>query len=256
MFGLAQLYQLRGRIGRSKLRGYAYLTHDPRRALSQTAQQRLHVIETLDSLGAGFSLASHDMDIRGAGNLLGEEQSGHIREVGVELYQQMLQDAVAAARGGDGEAEAESWTPQINLGMSVLIPDDYVADLHVRLDLYRRVSRLVDEAEIESFAAELIDRFGPLPTEVENLLTVVALKRLCREAAVDRLDAGPKGAVIAFRDNLFPHPDRLVAFISQQKGAMKVRPDQRLVVLRPWESVPTRVDGARKLMRRLASLAA
>ena len=258
MFGLAQLYQLRGRIGRSKVRGYAYLTYAPKRVLSQTAQQRLHVIETLDSLGAGFSLASHDMDIRGAGNLLGEEQSGHIREVGVELYQQMLEDAVAAARSGqagDG-LEEQQWTPQINLGMSVLIPDSYVADLHVRLDLYRRASRLADPAELDAFAAELIDRFGPLPAEVENLLTLIALKQLCRQAGVERLDVGPRGAVVAFRNNRFARPERLVEFISSRAGSMKLRPDHRLVYVRPWDSTDSRVRGARTLVKDLAALAA
>ena len=244
MFGLAQLYQLRGRIGRSKQRGYAYLTHDPQRALTETAQQRLHVIETLDSLGAGFSLASHDMDIRGAGNLLGEEQSGHIREVGVELYQQLLQEAVEAARGSAAEEAEDQWTPQINLGMPVLIPETYVPDLQVRLDLYRRVAALVDDGEREQFAAEVIDRFGALPPEVENLLTVVALKQFCKEAGVERLDAGPKGAVITLRGNAFPRPDRLIDYISRQGEAMRVRPDQKLVVQRAWDNEQTRVGGA------------
>ncbi|NBC32371.1 MAG: transcription-repair coupling factor [Alphaproteobacteria bacterium] len=256
MFGLAQLYQLRGRIGRSKVRGYAYLTYQPRRTLSKTSQQRLNVIETLDTLGAGFSLASHDMDIRGAGNLLGEEQSGHIREVGAELYQQLLQEAVAAAKDAETEEAAEQWTPQINLGMPVLIPEDYVADLHVRLDLYRRVARLVDQSEIDSFAAELVDRFGTLPGEVENLLTVVALKQLCRAAGVERLDAGPRGAVVTFRNNSFAKPDRLVAYLTKQAGAAKLRPDHKLVVTRAWDDLATRIQGARKFMQNLAKLAA
>src|SRR3546814_889717 len=170
MFGLAQLYQLRGRIGRSKLRGYAYFTLPPGRILSTAAEKRLHVMQTLDSLGAGFQLASHDLDIRGAGNLLGEEQSGHIREVGIELYQQMLEEAVMTARAGGAAAEAaEGFTPQINIGMPVLIPDRYVADLNLRLGLYRRLSNLVDRAEIDAFAAELVDRFGPLPPEVHKI---------------------------------------------------------------------------------------
>jgi len=192
MFGLAQLYQLRGRIGRSKVRGYAYLTYRSDKPLSAVAQQRLHVIETLDTLGAGFTLASHDMDIRGAGNLLGEEQSGHIREVGIELYQQLLEEAVAATRGEVDDMAGE-WAPQINLGIPVLIPEDYVPDLQVRMDLYRRVAKLVDRAEIDSFAAELIDRFGSLPDEVENLLTLISLKWLCKQAGIDKLDAGPRG---------------------------------------------------------------
>ncbi|MGP1394229.1 MAG: transcription-repair coupling factor [Inquilinaceae bacterium] len=256
MFGLAQLYQLRGRIGRSKIRGYAYLTYAPDRALSAVAQRRLHVIETLDTLGAGFTLASHDMDIRGAGNLLGEEQSGHVREVGAELYQQMLEEAVAAARGGSDGEEADAWTPQINLGMAVLIPEPYVADLHVRLDLYRRIARLVDQAEIDSFAAELIDRFGPLPPEVENLLILIHLKRMCRDAGVERLEAGPKGAVLSFRNNSFAHPDRLIDFIARRAGAVRLRPDHKLVYAGTWTSAAARVDGVRRIMTDLTKMAA
>ena len=257
MFGLAQLYQLRGRIGRSKQRGYAYLTLPPGRLLSATAEKRLHVMQTLDTLGAGFTLASHDMDIRGAGNLLGEEQSGHIREVGIELYQQMLEEAVAAARGRQAEeAEAqESWTPTINLGTSVLIPEQYVPDLSVRLGLYRRLSTLVDRQEIETFAAELIDRFGPLPEEVENLLEIIAIKRLCRDAGVEKVDAGPKGAVIAFRGDSFQNPEGLVRFIQNEAGQVTLRPDHRLVYKRNWETAQQRFSGVRRLLDTLAKLA-
>jgi transcription-repair coupling factor (superfamily II helicase) len=258
MFGLAQLYQIRGRVGRSKQRGYAYLTWQQKTALSATATQRLHVIETLDSLGAGFQLASHDMDIRGAGNLLGEEQSGHIREVGVELYQQMLDEAVAAARQTAKGAVAgeEAWSPQIALGMPVLIPEEYVGDLSVRLSLYRRVSDLRDRAEIDAFAAEMIDRFGKLPPEVENLLRLVELKRLCKEAGVAQLDAGPKGAVVGFRGNSFRNPAALVAFLHKQAGTAKLRPDHKLVLLRPWDSPETRMDGVRSLLQTLGQMAA
>ncbi|WP_236024880.1 transcription-repair coupling factor [Arenibaculum pallidiluteum] len=259
LFGLAQLYQLRGRVGRAKVRAYAYLTYAPRTVLSTTAQQRLHVIETLDSLGAGFQLASHDMDIRGAGNLLGEEQSGHIKEVGVELYQHLLEEAVAAARAGvdAGAGEGgEAWTPTINLGMPVLIPETYVADLNVRLGLYRRLSDLVDRAEVDAFAAELIDRFGPLPAEVENLLQVIAIKQLCRQAHVERVDAGPKGALLSFRANSFPHPDRLVVYIGKQAGTVKLRPDFKLVLSRSWDETAQRVKGVHRLMQDLAKLAA
>ncbi|HSK38177.1 MAG TPA: transcription-repair coupling factor [Arenibaculum sp.] len=258
MFGLAQLYQLRGRVGRSKVRGYAYLTYAPRTVLSQTAQQRLHVIETLDSLGAGFQLASHDMDIRGAGNLLGEEQSGHVKEVGVELYQHMLEEAVAEARaGGVGTGGGpERWTPAINLGMPVLIPEVYVPDLNVRLGLYRRLSELVDRAEVDAFAAELIDRFGPLPDEVENLLQVIAIKQLCRQANIERVDAGPKGALLGFRNNSFSHPDKLVVYLTQQAGTAKLRPDFKLVCMRSWDDTAQRVAGVHRLMQDLAKLAA
>ncbi len=256
-FGLAQLYQLRGRVGRSKVRAYAYLTLPPRQKLTPTAEKRLEVMQTLDSLGAGFSLASYDLDIRGAGNLLGAEQSGHIREVGVELYQQMLEEAVADARGlGREEAAEEEWSPQINLGMAVLIPDQYVADLNLRLGLYRRLSRLADEAEIEGFAAELIDRFGALPPEVENLLQTVTIKQMCRRAGVERVEAGPKGAVVSFRDDQFANPGGLVAFLQTQMGSAKLRPDHRLVFRRGWEDSAARLRGVRGLIGDLASIAA
>ena len=239
------------------MRAYAYLTYAPQTALSETAQQRLHVIETLDTLGAGFTLASHDMDIRGAGNLLGEEQSGHIREVGTELFQQMLEEAVAAVRGGDLPGAADDqWTPQINLGMPVLIPEVYVTDLHVRLELYRRLARLVDQAEIDGFAAELIDRFGPLPGEVENLLNVIALKQLCKAVGVEKLEAGPKGAVLSFRNNRFARPERLVDFIARRASAIKLRPDHKLVFQSSWDSTQARVQGAHRLMQDLAAMAA
>lgn len=256
MFGLSQLYQLRGRVGRSKVRAYAYLTLPTDRTLSETARRRLDVMQTLDTLGAGFSLASHDLDIRGAGNLLGEEQSGHIREVGVELYQQMLEDAVAAAReAGTGAAPKEEWTPQITLGAPILIPEEYVADLGIRLGLYRRIAAMVDPQEIEAFAAELIDRFGPLPNEVENLLEAITLKRLCRDAGVEKFDAGPKGAVVTFRDNAFANPAGLVAFITDQSGTVALRPDHKLVFRRDWSDAQKRMTGARRFMRRLAEIA-
>ena len=255
MFGLAQLYQLRGRVGRSKARGYAYLTYAPDAPLSATAQKRLEVIQTLDQLGAGFQLASHDMDIRGAGNILGEEQSGHIREVGVELYQQMLEDAVAAARAGGEEALAsERWIPQINIGLSVLIPDEYVSDLNVRLGLYRRLADGANGQDTEAIAAEMIDRFGPLPPEVENLLQTVAIKHLCRQAGVAKVDAGPKGAVLGFHQDTFSHPDRLIAWITRQNGTVKVRPDQKLVLMRAWDDMEQRLTGLKKVLGALAGL--
>ena len=253
-FGLAQLYQLRGRIGRSKLRGYCYLTLPPDRVLTDAAEKRLEVMRTLDTLGAGFSLASHDLDIRGAGNLLGEAQSGHIREVGVELYQQMLEEAVAEARG-TADAVATDWVPQIAVGLPVLIPTGYVSDLDVRLGLYRRIARLADRAETDSFAAELIDRFGPLPDEVETLLHVVAVKQQCRRAGIDKLDAGPKGAVIAFRDDAFANPAGLIRYIQDDPGRTKLRPDHRLVVGRGWASAVRRLDGVRELVDTLAAIA-
>ena len=257
-FGLSQLYQLRGRIGRSKVRAYAYFTLPPRARPTEAAEKRLKVLQSLDSLGAGFSLASHDLDLRGAGNLLGEEQSGHIREVGFELYNQMLEEALATARSGAaGElsAGAQDWSPQINLGTAVLIPDYYVADLDVRLGLYRRLAHLEDEAEIDAFAAELIDRFGALPEEVKNLLAIVTIKRLCRAANVAKIDAGPGGASVVFRNDQFANPGGLVQFINDNRGSAKLRPDHKLVYQRQWDEAEDRLKGTNFLVRKLAGLA-
>jgi transcription-repair coupling factor (superfamily II helicase) len=257
MFGLAQLYQLRGRVGRSKQRAYCYLTLPPRAILTAAAEKRLEVMQSLDALGAGFTLASHDLDIRGAGNLLGEEQSGHIREVGVELFQQLLEEAVATARGeGDEDTVDGDWSPQINIGTAVLIPESYIADLDVRLGLYRRLASLTDRGEIEAFAAELIDRFGSLPNEVENLLEIVAIKQFCKQAGIAKLDTGPKGAVLSFHNDRFARPEALVAYIQKQPGQVTLRPDHRLVFRRDWTEPDARLKGARRLVIQLAKMAA
>ena len=256
MFGLAQLYQLRGRIGRGKIRAYAYLTLPPGKILSETAQRRLEVMQTLEQLGAGFTLASYDLDIRGAGNLLGEEQSGHIREVGVELYQHLLEEAIATAKGGGAAAaDAQEWTPQITIGTSVLIPESYVADLNVRLGLYRRIANLLDRNEIESFAAELIDRFGTLPPEVDNLLEIIAIKNLCREAGIEKVDAGQKGVAFSFHANRFANPTGLVRYIESQAGTAKLRPDHRLVIVRDWYDTRERIRGVIQVLQKLKEIA-
>ena len=202
--------------------------------ITPQAERRLKVLQSLDTLGAGFQLASHDLDIRGAGNLLGEEQSGHIKEVGFELYQQMLEEAVLSLKAGITAPVADRWSPQITIGTPVLIPEDYVADLSVRLALYRRLAEIEDEREIESFAAEMVDRFGTLPKEVDHLLQIVGIKALCRRANVEKVDAGPKGVVLSFRDNQFANPEGLIAFIREQGADAKIRNDkngQRLVLL-------------------------
>jgi len=256
MFGLAQLYQLRGRIGRGKTRAYAYLTVPPGRALNEAAAKRLEVMQTLDTLGAGFQLASHDLDIRGAGNLLGEEQSGHIREVGIELYQQLLEEAVAAARDRSQEAERAEWSPQLNLGIPVLIPEEYVPDLSVRMGLYRRLGGLTSQAEIDSFAAELVDRFGRTPVEAEFLLNTVALKLLCRAAGVEKIDAGEKALVFSFHDNKFARPERLIGWIQKNAPLVKLRPDHRVIVQRVWTDERQRLSGVTSIVSSLAKLAA
>jgi transcription-repair coupling factor (superfamily II helicase) len=259
MFGLAQLYQLRGRVGRSKARAYAYLTTPVDKTLTEAADKRLKVLQSLDSLGAGFQLASHDLDIRGGGNLLGEEQSGHIREVGVELYQQMLEDAVADLRAGGGAealVEARGWSPQINTGAAVLIPEAYVPDLNVRLALYRRVSDAEKLEDREALAAELIDRFGPLPDEAESLLKIVGIKGLCRQAHVAKIDAGPKGVVVTFRGDSFPNPAGLVQAMQSRLGDWKLRPDQKLAVKGDWPTPQAQLGAAERVAKELAKLAA
>jgi transcription-repair coupling factor (superfamily II helicase) len=255
MFGLGQLYQLRGRVGRGKQRGYAYLTWPASHRLSAAAEKRLTVMQTLDTLGAGFTLASHDLDIRGAGNLLGDEQSGHIREVGIELYQQMLEDAVADIRAGEGRrtGQERDWTPGISLGLPVLIPETYVRDLPVRLGLYRRIGALASDAETEAMAAELVDRFGPLPKEVDNLLGVVGLKRSCREAGVEKLDAGPKGMVVSFRGNVFRNPAGLIRWLSGKGGLVRLRPDHKLAIARDMD-VAARLKFARDTLEALVRI--
>ncbi|HLH94598.1 MAG TPA: transcription-repair coupling factor [Xanthobacteraceae bacterium] len=255
-FGLAQLYQLRGRVGRSKVRAYALLTLPAERKITQQAERRLKVLQSLDTLGAGFQLASHDLDIRGAGNLLGDEQSGHIKEVGYELYQQMLEEAVSSLKAGLSAPAADQWSPQITIGMPVMIPESYVADLPVRLALYRRLAELETEQDIAAFGAELTDRFGSAPSEVEHLLQIVAIKQLCRQANVEKIEAGPKGAVISFRDNVFANPDRLIRFIREQGPDAKVRPDMKVVFFHDWDKPEQRLKGTMAIMRSLARLAA
>jgi transcription-repair coupling factor (superfamily II helicase) len=256
MFGLAQLYQIRGRVGRSKTRAYCFLTTKPRSPLTPAASKRLRLLGSLDSLGAGFTLASQDLDLRGAGNLLGEEQSGHIREVGYELYQQMLEETIARLRAGELESLPSDgdWSPQLNLGVPVMIPEAYVPDLDVRLGLYRRLAGLSTKVELEGFAAELIDRFGKMPKEVNTLLLVVRIKAVCKRAGIAKLDVGPKGATAQFHGDRFANPAGLVQFLQEQKGQARIR-DNRVVVLRDWASEAERIKGAFAVARDLAEKA-
>jgi transcription-repair coupling factor (superfamily II helicase) len=255
MFGLAQLYQLRGRVGRSKIRAYALFTLPAKKQITPQAEKRLKVLQTLDTLGAGFQLASHDLDLRGSGNLLGDEQSGHIKEVGYELYQQMLEEAVTALKAGLEEPAEEAWSPNITLGSPVTIPETYVSDLTLRLSLYRRLSTLESDEEIETFAAEMIDRFGPMPAEAKQLMKLVSIKALCRRAHVEKVDAGPKGVIIAFRDNSFANPQGLVRYIAEQRSEAKVRPDMKIVFIRDFDSTDERLEGTRLIMRTLVEIA-
>ncbi|TAJ33305.1 transcription-repair coupling factor [Bosea sp. (in: a-proteobacteria)] len=255
MFGLAQLYQLRGRVGRSKTRAYALFTVPASRKLTDHAEKRLKVLQSLDTLGAGFQLASHDLDIRGAGNLLGDEQSGHIKEVGYELYQQMLEEAVAALKAGIEFETETQWSPAIQIGAPVTIPEGYIGDLSLRLSLYKRLSTMDDDDELQSFGAELVDRFGPLPEEVNQLLEIVAIKALCKRANVEKVEAGPKGIIVAFRGNEFANPEGLVSYVAKIGTLAKVRPDMRLVFIDDFETAEQRLKGTRRLLTDLVRIA-
>jgi transcription-repair coupling factor (superfamily II helicase) len=255
MFGLAQLYQLRGRVGRAKTRAYAIFTVPANRTMTVQAERRLKVLQSLDTLGAGFQLASHDLDIRGAGNLLGDEQSGHIKEVGYELYQQMLEDAVAQLKAGIEEPAEEQWSPTIAIGTPVMIPEHYIGDLSLRLGLYRRLSTLEDDGEIDAFGAELVDRFGPLPSEVDQLLRIMKIKVLCRRANVEKVEGGPKGIIVSFRDNAFANPAALVSYVAEQGSFAKVRPDMKIVFIRDVEDPTERMKATAGILRNLVHIA-
>ncbi len=256
-FGLAQLYQLRGRVGRSKTRAYAYLTHSDKFILSPNAEKRLKVLGDLDSLGAGFQIASHDLDIRGAGNLVGDEQSGHIKEVGFELYQSMLEDAIAEAKSGGGLASitVDKFSPQITVDAPIMIPEDYVPDLSLRMALYRRLNDAADKETVESFAAEMIDRFGPLPEPTENLLKLMEIKQLARLAGVEKIEVGPKGALVSFFKDRAPNVEGLIAYAQKLGDTARLRPDCKMVINRVWNNPAGRLNGAFQLARGLAKLA-
>jgi transcription-repair coupling factor (superfamily II helicase) len=256
-FGLAQLYQLRGRVGRSKTRAYAYLTQPADRVLSETAEKRLKVLSDLDSLGAGFQLASHDLDIRGAGNLVGDEQSGHIREVGFELYQSMLEEAILAVRAqAQGLAKPRSrFSPQITIDAPILIPEDYVPDLSVRMALYRRLNDLEEAGDIEGFAAEMVDRFGPVPAPTENLLRLIEIKQNAMIAQVSKIEVGPRGALVSFHENRPPNVPGLLAYVEKLGGVAKLRPDSKLVITRNWADPKAKLSGCLQLSKGLANIA-
>lgn len=256
-FGLAQLYQLRGRVGRSKTRAYAYMTHEANRVLTETAEKRLKVLGDLDSLGAGFQLASHDLDIRGAGNLVGDEQSGHIKEVGFELYQSMLEDAILEARA-DSQGLAKprgSFSPQITIDAPILIPDDYVPDLSVRMALYRRLNELEEGQDVEGFAAEITDRFGTIPEPTQNLLKLIQIKQNALVAQVAKIEVGARGTLVSFHEDRPPNVPGLLAYVAKLGETAKLRPDSKLVINRVWHDPASRLNGCLQLSKGLANLA-
>lgn len=259
-FSLSQLYQLRGRVGRSKERAYAYLTTNPQQVITKHARRRLDVMQTLDKLGAGFSLASYDMDIRGAGNLLGDAQSGHIKEVGVELYQDLLKQAVESAKlekqsgGEDGGKSLDQWSPQISIGTNILIPNSYVEDLSIRLSLYRRIGSLHTKDDINELHVELVDRFGPIPATVTNLLELVAIKQLCKQLNIEKIDAGDKGFALSFRQDHFAEPEALIGWITAQRGRVQLKANHRLIIKADLTQISQRSQMAQKFLSSLLCL--
>jgi transcription-repair coupling factor (superfamily II helicase) len=197
-FGLAQLHQLRGRVGRGRRRGTAYLLTDPDEKLSAATQKRLRTLETLDRLGAGFAISARDLDLRGAGDLLGDEQTGHVKLIGLGLYQHLLERALKSARG---EPVEEDWSPDLRLGVTGMFPAEYVPEEEVRLNLYARLAEFTSHEEIADFEDEIADRFGPPPQSVVRLFALARLNCRCRVLEIARLDAGPQAIALTFRPN-------------------------------------------------------
>ena len=240
MFGLGQLYQLKGRVGRSDKRAYAYYLLSNKRTMTSNAEKRLYAIQSLEGLGAGFSLAAHDLDIRGAGNLLGDEQSGQIKEVGVSLYQQLLNEAVSDLKGIT--KSKKNILPQINIQAPALIPENYILDLSVRLQTYRRLGNLKENNEFESFGIELIDRFGAIPKELNYLIKVMKIKLNCEGAGIQRIDSGINGATLEVINNGYIDPEKFIGWLKSSIYDVKIRTDQKINISYKWNSIEERLD--------------
>ncbi len=256
-FGLAQLHQLRGRVGRSKHRAYAYLLVPPEHNLTEDARKRLEAFEQLGDLGAGFSLATHDLEIRGAGNILGDEQSGQIREVGFELYNQMLRDAIQGLANSTPQPmhleEPEEILPTISLHLSTHIPHLFVPDVHQRLTLYKRIAELLTADEIMEMRAELLDRFGPLPESIDNLLRLVGIKRSCRQLKILKLEAGPKGASLQFHPQPNVNPSAIIELIQKGGGSVVFNHQTNTLGIknRLWDEEEIRLQALEHLLEKL-----
>ena len=252
-FGLSQLYQLRGRVGRGKARAYAYLIINDDSLLTNNARKRLEVMQTLDNLGAGFSLASYDMDIRGAGNLLGEEQSGHIKEVGIELYQSLLKAAIEI-NSVEGILNINVWSPQIQIGVSSKIPESYIEDVSLRLSMYRRIAVLKSEEEIEIIKQELVDRFGNLPKEVSTLLEIINIKQYCKNTNVYKIDAGKNGINLKFYNDIFPKPENLLKYITKNSERILVNSDQSIIIKKNMSNKNERIGLVKEELKIISDL--
>ena len=248
MLGLSQLYQLRGRVGRGKVRGYAYLTLMNDKVTTKHSWQRLEILQNIDSLGAGFTIASHDMDLRGFGNLVGDEQSGHIKEVGSELYQEMLNEAISELKNQNSSEKQLDFTPSINLGIAVYIPTNYIGDSSLRLAIYRRTANLKNRSEIEAFRDEIIDRFGLLPEEFNNLLKIVEIKNICYSLKIESLDCGSGGFVVKFNKN-FDVADIVMPFVQKFPRHAKIKPDNKLVFIKDLKNSADILEEAKEFLK-------
>jgi transcription-repair coupling factor (superfamily II helicase) len=252
-FGLAQLHQLRGRVGRSHHRAYAYLIVPDRRAMTADAEKRLEAIASLEELGAGFTLATHDLEIRGAGELLGEEQSGQIEEVGFSLYTELLERAVTALKSGklpDFDLTSEH-DAEIELHIPALIPDDYIGDVHTRLTLYKRIAGARDPDSLRELQVEMIDRFGLLPDPVKQLFAVTAIKLGANALGVRKLDLGDKGGRILFKPQPNIDPLRVIKLIQTQPKVYALDGQDKLKIRLELPGAAERIGSARDLLRSL-----
>ncbi len=260
MFGLSQLYQLRGRVGRGKVRGYCYLMLDSRKKVKDEAQKKLEVMQNLDSLGVGFTVATHDMDIRGSGNLLGDEQSGHVKETGVELYQQMLLETIEDLKN-NSEIKSETvkvedidYTVQIKLGISLLISEEYIADLPLRMSFYKKIAAIKSDEDAMNLIDEMNDRFGKVPAEVINLTEISKIKYSCRKLGIDRLESVSEGIVVGFRNNQFREPDKLLAMIFASKNKIKLHGGQRVLFVMEAGLSENKISAVFSVIKKLESL--
>ena len=227
-FGLSQLYQLRGRIGISNIEAFCFYTVKDINGITENAYKRLMLLKKFNSRGSSFNLSSHDLDMRGSGNIIGDAQSGHIREVGLELYHKLLKDKILELKSDTSTVDNE-WSPQINLGLSVLIPEKYMPNLNTRLFYYPQLAYLSSSEELSKIKEEMSERFGEAPKEVEHLYNITELRIICKQLKIEKFDIGNKGLTIKFKNNHFEKTDQLVEFMSQYKYDLKLRSDQTLV---------------------------
>ena len=253
-FGLAQLHQLRGRVGRSHHRAYAYMIAPPRATMTADAVKRLEAIDSLEDLGSGFTLATHDLEIRGAGELLGDVQSGQIQEIGFSLYTELLGRAVDSLRAGeepDLEAPLHAGT-DINLHIPALLPDDYVPDVHLRLILYKRISAAADAADLRELQVELIDRFGLLPDATRNLIRVAALRKQATQLGIEKIDAADGGGYIVFGEDSRIDPLALIKLVQNDSRRYKLQGSHRLQFKGELGDIDQRFATIENLLEKLA----